>query len=105
MTAPTPSQCTLDQCATEQLAAIVDSSDDAIVTMTLDGTIQSWNAAAVRLFGYSATEAVGQHTSLTIPQDRIAEEASILSRLARGERIEHLETKRRTKDGRLLDVS
>jgi PAS domain S-box-containing protein len=87
------------------LAAIVDSSDDAIVSKTLDGIITSWNKGAERLFGYSATEAVGQPVTFIIPPDRIAEESDILSRLGHGERIDHFETVRQRKDGSLIEVS
>jgi PAS domain S-box-containing protein len=87
------------------LAAIVDSSDDAIVSKTLDGVITSWNRGAERLFGYTATEAVGQHIFLIIPRDRREEEEGVLARLRRGERIDHFETVRQTKDGRLIDIS
>jgi PAS domain S-box-containing protein len=88
------------------LAAIVASSDDAIVSKTLDGVVLSWNIGAERLFGYTAAEAVGRPLiELTIPPDRIDEEEMILSRLRRGERIEHYETVRVTKDGRRVDVS
>ena len=87
------------------LAAIVESSDDAIISKTLDGIITSWNPAAERLFGYSPEEAVGQSVvALLIPDDRKDEENGILERLRRGGRIEH-ETVRKTKDGRLLDIS
>jgi PAS domain S-box-containing protein len=88
-----------------RLAAIVESSEDAIVSKTLDGIIQSWNAGAERLFGYTAEEAVGQPITLIIPPERHDEERAILSRLARGERIEHFETVRLAKDGRRLDIS
>src|SRR5258706_10806990 len=88
-----------------RLAAIVDSSDDAIVSKTLDGVITSWNPAAERLFGYSAGEAIGQHILLIIPADRRSEEEDVLSRLRRGEKIDHFETVRRTKDGRLIPIS
>jgi PAS domain S-box-containing protein len=88
-----------------QLAAIVASSDDAIVSKTLEGVIQSWNAGATRIFGYSSEEAVGQHISLLIPPDRQGEEAAILERLRRGERIDHFETVRVRKDGAALDIS
>ena len=91
--------------ATGLLAAIVDSSDDAIVSKNLDGTITSWNEAAERMFGYSAREAVGQHTTLIIPPDRRSEETDILERLKRGERIEHCQTVRLRKDGAPLDIS
>jgi PAS domain S-box-containing protein len=87
------------------LAAIVDSSDDAIVSKTLDGIITSWNKSAERLFGYTAEEAIGQHITLIVPQDRLYEETTIIERLRRGERIDHFETARRRKDGTLLDVS
>jgi PAS domain S-box-containing protein len=87
------------------LAAIVDSSDDAIVSKTLDGVIMSWNRGAQIIFGYTAAEAVGKHILLIIPEDRHAEEADVLARLRRGERIDHFETVRRTKDGRLIPIS
>ncbi len=87
------------------LAAIVDSSDDAIVSKTLDGVVTSWNRGAERIFGYTAEEAVGRHISLIIPTDRLAEESEVLARLGRGERIDHFETVRRTKSGRLIDIS
>jgi two-component system sensor histidine kinase UhpB len=87
------------------LAAIVDSSDDAIVSKTLDGVITSWNAAAERLFGYTASEAVGQHISLVIPLNRRNEETVIIERIKRGERIEHFDTVRVRKDKTLFDVS
>ena len=87
------------------LAAIVDSSDDAIVSKNLDGIITSWNKSAERMFGYSAKEAIGQHISLIIPQDRRTEEIDILARLRKGERVDHFDTVRRRKDGGLLNVS
>jgi PAS domain S-box-containing protein len=87
------------------LAAIVDSSDDAIISKSLDGVITSWNKGAERLFGYSAEEAIGHHISLVIPADRWDEEITILERIARGERIEHFETVRVRKDGTMVDVS
>jgi len=91
--------------AAARLAAIVDSSDDAIVSKTLEGVITSWNQSAERIFGYTAAEAVGQHITLIIPEDRLPEEKEVLARLVRGERINHFETIRRTKDGRLIDIS
>jgi PAS domain S-box-containing protein len=91
--------------ATGLLAAIVDSSHDAIVSKSLDGVITSWNNEAERTFGYTADEAIGQHITLIIPQDRRHEEADILERLRRGERIEHFETVRARKDGKLIDIS
>jgi PAS domain S-box-containing protein len=87
------------------LASIVESSDDAIISKSLDGVIQSWNAAAVRVFGYTADQAVGRHISLVIPPDRIAEEDQIISALKAGRRIEHFETERMRSDGRRVSVS
>jgi PAS domain S-box-containing protein len=87
------------------LAAIVESSDDAIVSKNLDGIITSWNRAAERIFGYSAEEAIGQPIYIVIPPELVETEAGILGRLKRGERIEHYETVRRKKDGGLFDVS
>jgi PAS domain S-box-containing protein len=87
------------------LAAIVDSSEDAIASKTLEGIITSWNAGAERLFGYTATEAVGQHISLIIPVDRRDEETVIIDRIKRGERIEHFDTVRVRKDKETLDIS
>src|SRR6202522_487713 len=90
---------------TSLLAAIVDSSDDAILSKKLDGTITSWNQSAEHLFGYTAEEAIGQHITLIVPWERRAEEEDILRRMARGERVEHFETVRRRRDGTYLDVS
>lgn len=87
------------------LAAIVGTSDDAIISKTLDGVITSWNKGAERIFGYSAEEAVGQNISLIIPHDRRKEETYILEQLRRGERVEHFETVRVTKEGKLVDIS
>jgi PAS domain S-box-containing protein len=87
------------------LAAIVASSDDAIISKNLDGIITSWNKSAERIFGYSPEEAIGQHITLVIPTARHAEESDILARLRRGERVDHFHTVRRRKDGSLLDVS
>jgi PAS domain S-box-containing protein len=91
--------------AASRLAAIVNSSDDAIVSKTLDGIVQSWNRGAELIFGYTAAEAVGQHIKLIIPEDRWAEEEHVLASLRRGEKIDHFETVRRAKDGRLIDIS
>ena len=88
-----------------RLAAIVDSSDDAIISKTLDGVISTWNPAAQRLFGYSEAEAVGQSIEIIIPAELHDEEMDILRRVRRGDRIEHYETRRVTRDGRILDVS
>lgn len=87
------------------LAAIVQSSDDAIVSKTLEGIVTSWNKSAERLFGYTADEMIGQPIIRVIPHDRLDEEPKILARLAKGERVDHFETIRVAKDGRLLDVS
>jgi PAS domain S-box-containing protein len=86
-------------------AAIVQSSDDAIISKSLDGIITSWNNGATRLFGYSAEEAVGKAISILIPEDRQDEEPAILERLRRGERIDHFETVRRRRDGSTFDIS
>ena len=88
-----------------RLAAIVESSDDAIVSKDLDGVIMTWNAGAERLFGYSAAEAVGRPITIVIPPERLDEEPEILGRIRRGERIDHFETVRQHKDGTLLDIS
>lgn len=90
---------------TSLLAAIVDSSDDAILSKKLDGTITSWNKSAERLFGYTPEEAIGQHITLIVPWERRAEEEGILRRLAEGERVDHFETVRRRKDGTNVHVS
>jgi PAS domain S-box-containing protein len=87
------------------LAAIVDSSDDAIVSKNLDGVITSWNEAAERMFGYSANEAIGQHITFIIPADRRDEETRIIAQIKRGERVDHFETIRVCKDGTMLDIS
>jgi PAS domain S-box-containing protein len=91
--------------ANNRLAAIVESSDDAIISKNLDGIIRSWNSGATRIFGYTAQEAIGQPVTILIPPDHVDEEPAILERLRRGERIEHYETIRRRKDGALLDIS
>ncbi len=88
-----------------KLAAIVESSDDAIISKTPESVITSWNAAAERMFGYTADEIVGETIYKLIPPERHEEEPRILARLKGGERVQHFETQRQTKDGRLLDVS
>ncbi len=88
-----------------RLAAIVESSDDAIVSKTLDGVITSWNRAAEQMFGFTAAEAVGRHITLIIPPERRAEEDEVLARLRRGEKVDHFETVRQAKDGRRLIIS
>jgi PAS domain S-box-containing protein len=87
------------------LAAIIDTSEDAIISKDLSSTIISWNKSAERIFGYSAEEAVGRSIYMIIPPDRYQEEGMIISRLSRGERIEHFETIRQRKDGRLIHIS
>jgi PAS domain S-box-containing protein len=87
------------------LAAIVDSCEDAIVSKTLEGVITSWNAGAERMFGYTSGEAVGQHISLIIPDDRRDEETAIIERIKQGERIEHFDTIRVRKDKTSFDIS
>jgi PAS domain S-box-containing protein len=88
-----------------RLAAIVESSDDAIISKTLDGVIISWNAAAERLFGYSASEAIGKPITTIIPPDRLSEEWEILARIRAGERVDHFETIRLARDGHPVEVS
>ena len=90
---------------TAHLAAIVNSSDVAIYSQDLDGTLTSWNHAAEEMFGYSASEALGQSIYLIIPDDRREEEADVQRRIHAGERVPHYETVRRTKRGELIDVS
>ena len=91
--------------ARARLAAIVESSDDAIVSKDLNGIIMTWNKGAERLFGYTAQEAIGQSITMLIPPERSDEETGILERIRRGESVEHYETVRRRKDGALLDIS
>src|SRR5687768_14408042 len=91
--------------AQTHLAAIIESSDDAIVSKTLDGVIRSWNKGAERIFGWTADEVIGKPITIIIPPDRQHEEPEILRRLRSGERVDHFETVRRTRDGRLVHVS
>ena len=91
--------------ATARLAAIVQSSDDAIISKTLQGIITTWNAGAQKLFGYTEDEMIGEQITRIIPPERLDEEPDILKKLRRGEKVDHFETKRITKDGRLLDIS
>jgi len=88
-----------------RLAAIVEASDDAIISKDLNGVIQSWNQGAERMFGYTSAEAVGQSIRMIIPKDREDEETAVLDRIRRGEKIEHFETLRRRKDGTALPIS
>ncbi|OJY68510.1 PAS domain S-box protein [Rhizobium sp. 60-20] len=87
------------------LAAIVESSEDAIVSKSLSGIITTWNKGAERLFGYTAEEAIGQPITIVIPDDRLDEEPAILARIRAGERVDHFATVRRHKDGSLIDIS
>src|SRR5689334_17232211 len=89
----------------ERLAALVEGSNDAILSLGLDGRITSWNRAAADLYGYGAEEVIGQSMALVIPPDSAQEERDILDRISMGERVEHYETVRRRKDGALLDIS
>jgi len=91
--------------ASRRLAAIVESSDDAIISKTLEGIITSWNRGAEKIFGYTPAEVIGRHISLIIPLERRAEEDEVLAHLRRGEKIDHFETERQTKDGRRLNIS
>jgi two-component system, cell cycle sensor histidine kinase and response regulator CckA len=91
--------------ASRWLAAIVESSDDAIATKDLNGVITSWNQAAERLFGYRASEIIGKSVTILIPKERSNEEPEILQRIGRGERIDHYETVRQRKDGSLVEIS
>ncbi|HEV7310330.1 PAS domain S-box protein [Ensifer sp.] len=91
--------------AVQQLAAIVESSEDAILSIALDGTIASWNASAERLYGYTAEEAVGSPVTLLIPADRLGEESEILAQIRAGHRVDHFETLRQRKDGKLVPIS
>lgn len=93
------------QSQAQRLAAIVESSQDAIVSKDLHGIVQSWNKGAERIFGYTASDMIGRSIITLIPEDRQSEETDILARMRRGERIEHYETIRRRKDGRLINVS
>ncbi|MFF5380090.1 PAS domain S-box protein [Pedobacter suwonensis] len=87
------------------LAAIIESSEDAIISKTLDGIITTWNKGAEHIFGYTEKEAVGQPICILLPADRLSEEEAIIASLRRGERVGHIQTIRKTKDGRLLNIS
>src|SRR6266545_4005370 len=88
-----------------RLAAIVASSDDAIISKDLNGHITTWNAAAERMFGYSAEEVIGKPITIIIPEERLSEESEVLSRIRRGLSVEHFETVRRRKDGTPINIS
>ncbi len=87
------------------LGAIIDGSNDAIISKDLDGIITSWNSSAERLFGYSAREAIGRHITLLFPEDRLDEEPKIINQLKQGKRVDHFETVRLHKDGTRLNIS
>jgi PAS domain S-box-containing protein len=91
--------------AREHLAAVVDSSDDAIISKTLEGTVKTWNRGAEIVFGYSASEIVGKPMLMLIPPERVDEESEILARVRRGESVEHFETVRVRRDGKKIDIS
>jgi PAS domain S-box-containing protein len=95
----------LGQSYAQRLAAIVESSDDAIISLDLDGHIATWNAGAERLLGYAAEDIIGEQITMLVPHDREGEEQDILARIKRGERIDHYRTLRRRKDGSLVPVS
>src|ERR1044071_1455816 len=87
------------------LAAIIASSDDAIISKDLNGIVRSWNQSAERIFGYTSEEMIGKSITVLFPPDRLDEEPKILDQLRRGQRVDHFETVRTRKDGRQLDVS
>ena len=87
------------------LAALVASSDDAIVSKDLNGIITSWNKGAEHMFGYTAEEVIGKSITIIIPPDRLNEEAYVLSRIRAGKQVDHFETLRRRKDGSLIPIS
>lgn len=91
--------------ARARLAAIIESSDDAIVSKDFNGVITTWNVSAERIFGYTAKEAIGQHISLIIPEDRLEEETQIISSIRAGRRVDHFETVRIAKNGKLVNLS
>lgn len=88
-----------------RFAAVIDSSEDAIIIKDLEGRIREWNRSAERVFGYDRQEVIGRSIEILMPPDRTDDWKKILERLIRGERVEHFETRRRTRDGRILDVS
>src|SRR5687768_4281369 len=87
------------------LTSIVNFSDDAIISKTLEGTITTWNRGAERIFGYSSEEAIGKNITIIIPEERIHEEAMIINSIRQGEYIHHYETQRRKKDGTPIHIS
>ena len=99
------SETARESTAAALLSAIIESSDDIIISKNLNGIINSWNLAAERIFGYTEVEAVGKHISLVIPPDRLAEEQEIIGKVKSGCRVTHFETIRRRKDGSLVELS
>jgi PAS domain S-box-containing protein len=97
--------CRARQEADRRLAAIVESSDDAIISKDLHGTIKTWNKAAERIFGYLPEEIIGKPVTILIPEGKLDEEPAILNRIRQGLRIHHYETVRQRKDGTLVDIS
>src|SRR6266511_2961007 len=95
----------VEHAALQRLAAIVASSDDAIVSKDLEGIVTSWNRAAERMFGYTAEEMIGQSIRTIVPHDRQAEEDEVLACVKRGEKVDHFDTIRRRKDGSLVPIS
>src|SRR5205807_7789584 len=91
--------------AAQRLAAIVESSDDAIISKDLNGIISSWNKAAERMFGYTAGEVLGKPVSILAPPGHLQEMPEILAKIRQGQRVEHFETQRRRKDGQIIDVA
>src|SRR6266436_1431547 len=87
------------------LAALVASSDDAIISKDLNGIVMSWNRGAERVFGYTAEEMIGKSITTVIPSDRLSEETEVLTRIRRGESVDHFETIRQHKDGTLIPIS
>jgi len=104
-TARKPDELTAAEDTRLRLAALVESSDDAIITKTLEGIITSWNNAAETMYGYTAGEAIGKPVTILIPADRLNEEPAIIERLKKGEKIDHYETVRQRKNGTLIDIS
>ena len=91
--------------AAKRLAAIVSSSDDAIISKDVNGVVQSWNRGAERIFGYTAEEAIGKPITIIIPEERLDEETEVLRRIRAGQTVDHFETVRRAKDGHLVEIS
>src|SRR5688572_33422582 len=104
MTSADPAATNAEE-SSSRLAAIVASSDDAIISKNLDGVIVTWNEGATRIFGYRPEEVIGQSITLLIPPERLEEEPAILARLRRGERVDHYQTVRVRKDGTRVDIS